>query len=270
MYDDIATQRAIHELLPERMERLRRVAGIPIVLGGATRHGRDGTKLVLDRVLGTFGSSLVGLAIAPGRGLGGSVLRRRVPLRVQNYATAMGITHDFDSVVVGVEQLTSILAVPILIHGEVRGVVFGAIRDRGILSDKAVRTAAVVAAQLQRDVESCLDKGGIDGAGGPIVALAELAAVIRETTDPMLRTRLVRIQRGLASRSPSGDLARRLSPREVDTLRLVEVGDTNLEIATRLGLSLETVKAYLRSAMGKLEVHNRTAAAHRARLRGEL
>src|SRR5262249_27689590 len=135
MYDHIATQRAINELLPERMERLRRVAGVPIVLGGTTRHDRDGTKLVVDRTLGTFGASLVGLTIPPGRGLGGSVLRRRVPLRVRDYATAMGITHDFDDVVVGIEQLTSILAVPILIRGEVRGVVFAAVRGGGILTD---------------------------------------------------------------------------------------------------------------------------------------
>jgi DNA-binding NarL/FixJ family response regulator len=61
-----------------------------------------------------------------------------------------------------------------------------------------------------------------------------------------------------------------LAPREIDVLRLVDDGSTNLEVAARLGLSEETVKAYLRSAMRRLEVHNRTAAAHRARLMGLL
>jgi DNA-binding NarL/FixJ family response regulator len=52
--------------------------------------------------------------------------------------------------------------------------------------------------------------------------------------------------------------------------RMAEIGAGNLEIAARLGLGLETVKAYLRSAMRKLAVHNRTAAAHPARQSGML
>jgi LuxR family transcriptional regulator, regulator of acetate metabolism len=86
----------IEELFPERMEWLRRVTGVPVVLGGTTRQGPGGMRLVLDRVIGTFGDSLIGLTIAPGKGLGGRVLCRRIPLRVHDYATAMAITHDFD------------------------------------------------------------------------------------------------------------------------------------------------------------------------------
>ncbi|MFI5735078.1 LuxR C-terminal-related transcriptional regulator [Kribbella sp. NPDC051587] len=270
MHDHLAARRAIQELLPERMERLRRVAGVPVVLGGATRYGPDGTTLVLDRTLGTYGDALIGLSIPAGRGLGGCVIRQRVPLRVHDYATAMGITHDFDYVVVGVEELTSILAVPILIHGEVRGVVYGAARDHRPLGDRAVRAATVMADQLQQDIERRLTEQTTDPTVGPTTALAELAAVIRETAEPSLRARLVRIQRGLINDPTPKRCSQRLSPREVDTLKLVEIGESNLEIATRLGISVETVKAYLRSAMRKLEVHNRTAAAHRARLSGEL
>jgi LuxR family transcriptional regulator, regulator of acetate metabolism len=260
----------IEELLPERMERLRCVTGVPVVLGGTTRHGPGGMRLVLARVIGTFGDSLLGLTIAPGRGLGGKVLCHRVPLRVHDYAAAMAITHDFDHLVVEVERLRSILAVPILVQGEVGGVLYGAVRDRRPFDDRTVRAATVLAGQLQRDVEKRLGHTPVSAAGVSPSALAELAAVIRETTDPQLRRRLVRIQQGLGGRPPSVESKQRLAPREVDTLRLVEVGASNLEIATQLGLGLETVKAYLRAAMRKLEVHNRTAAAHRARLRGEL
>jgi DNA-binding CsgD family transcriptional regulator len=203
-------------------------------------------------------------------GLGGIVLCRHVPLRVQDYATTMAITHDFDHLVVGAERLTSILAVPVLVRGVVRGVLYGAVRDRQPLTDGAVRAATVLASQLQRDVEERLSRSSIEAARGSSDPLADLAAVIGEIDDLGLRTRLVSIQERLTGQPTAEESKRCLSRREVDTLRLVEVGATNLEIAARLGLSLETVKAYLRSAMCKLEVHNRTAAAHQGRIRGEL
>ncbi len=58
-----------------------------------------------------------------------------------------------------------------------------------------------------------------------------------------------------------------LSRRELDVLRLVERGLTNLEIAAALGISESTVKRHLEHVFEKLGVHTRTAAV--ARLRGE-
>lgn len=49
-----------------------------------------------------------------------------------------------------------------------------------------------------------------------------------------------------------------LSPREADIARLICDGLTNREIARRLELSETTVKTYLRRAMDKWEVHDRT------------
>jgi DNA-binding CsgD family transcriptional regulator len=61
-----------------------------------------------------------------------------------------------------------------------------------------------------------------------------------------------------------------LAPREVEALGHVAVGLTNGEVAAAMGLSTETVRAYLRSAMRRLDVHNRTAAVHAARQLGLL
>lgn len=261
MHDSVTARKVIDELLPERLERLRRASGVPVVFGGATR----GPNLVLDRLVGTFGDSLRGLAVQPGRGLGGRVLRQRMPLRVNDYATTLAITHEYDHMVVDAERLTSLVAVPVLVYGEVRSVIYGAVRDHYPIGDRALRTATIVASQLQQDVEQRLDD-----AARPVEALAELAAIIEHTDDPRLRARLSRIHRDLSERPVRTEATPTLAPREIDTLRLVEVGASNLEIATRLGLSPETVKAYLRSAMRKLGVHNRTAAAHRARATGNL
>lgn len=267
MEDGYAVHQVVGDLMAERLDRMRQLTGLPCVLGGATRHGTGGRQLILDRLIGTTGDALRGLVIQPGRGLGGSVLSRRAPLRVHDYATAMGITHDYDKVV-RAEGLTSVFAVPVLVKGEVRGVLYGAVHDHRRIADRTVRTAMVLAEQLQQDVENWMRRR--PGETGSRSALTELAAVIRDTADPALRARLVRIQQDLTGQPADANPKSNLSPREIDTLRLVEVGASNVEIAARLGLSMETVKAYLRSAMRKLDVHNRTAAAHQARLSGML
>jgi LuxR family maltose regulon positive regulatory protein len=69
--------------------------------------------------------------------------------------------------------------------------------------------------------------------------------------------------------SPS-DLIEPLSDREREVLGLIADGLTNPEIAARLYLSLNTVKAHTRNIYGKLDVHSRTQAVGRARALGLL
>lgn len=52
-----------------------------------------------------------------------------------------------------------------------------------------------------------------------------------------------------------------LSPREMEVLRLVAGGRSNTEIATALVLSENTVKGYVSTVLGKLQVTDRTQAA---------
>ncbi|MEQ8387773.1 MAG: LuxR C-terminal-related transcriptional regulator [Alphaproteobacteria bacterium] len=59
-----------------------------------------------------------------------------------------------------------------------------------------------------------------------------------------------------------------LSEREMEILRLVDAGLANQEIANRLGLGYGTVKWYLQQIYGKLGVHRRSAAVHKARSLG--
>jgi len=61
-----------------------------------------------------------------------------------------------------------------------------------------------------------------------------------------------------------------LSERELEVLQLIAEGLTNQEIASRLFLSLNTVKAHTRNIHGKLSVHSRTQAVARARAWGVL
>jgi ATP/maltotriose-dependent transcriptional regulator MalT len=69
---------------------------------------------------------------------------------------------------------------------------------------------------------------------------------------------------------PSSALVEPLSERELEVIQLVAEGLTNREIASRLFLTLNTVKAHTRNIYGKLEVHSRTKAVARARALGIL
>jgi len=64
------------------------------------------------------------------------------------------------------------------------------------------------------------------------------------------------------SRSP---LLEPLTTREQDVLELLAAGLSNAEIATRLIVTVGTVKTHIKSIYGKLEVHSRTQALARAR-----
>jgi len=91
-------------------------------------------------------------------------------------------------------------------------------------------------------------------------------AALRSRTSE-LGDRLLSAVSGLSaeSRTPgSGEL----TPREIDVLAHAALGATNNETAERLGVSAETVKSYLHSAMGKLGAHSRCAAVARARAAG--
>ena len=60
---------------------------------------------------------------------------------------------------------------------------------------------------------------------------------------------------------PVSSLTEKLSPREVEILRLIAQGATNQDIAAQLFLSEGTVRNYVSSIFAKLEVGDRTQAA---------
>ena len=64
---------------------------------------------------------------------------------------------------------------------------------------------------------------------------------------------------------PHAPLLEPLTPRELEVLRLLCVGETNGEIAAKLGIAIGTVKFYTSQIYGKLGVRNRVTAVARAR-----
>ncbi|WP_344564730.1 helix-turn-helix transcriptional regulator [Streptomyces axinellae] len=273
----------------------RRRAGVRVVFGGQVEDGALG----LTEFAGTHGDAMVGLRVAPGRGLGGYVLAHQRPYAVNDYVPAATITHDYDSPVVR-EGLRAIAAAPVSVQGGVRGVLYAAVKDAaplgdrttGVLMDAARRLAGEIAVRDEverrvRRMETAAQAPPPPPSPGTDALRdlhAELRGIAHEIEDTALRDRLRhacdRFLRVGATGAPGagtggGDQSRgapvpRLSPRELDVLSYVALGCTNAEAARRLCLEAETVKAYLRSATRKLGAHGRHQAVAAARRHGLL
>ncbi len=245
-----------------------RAVRIAELVGGRTRHLR-------------------GLQVRSGAGLGGRVLSEGRPAGVEDYGRALDITHEYDGPVLA-EGLRTVAAVPVLVDGWVRAVLYAASREGGSVGDRVrdalARAAAGMAAELA--VRDEVDRRLALLAAAPAAPAredparweevravhADLRLAAQATEDGGLRDRLLSACGRLAALGAAPDAARavHLSAREVDVLTQVALGCSNRETAARLSLRPETVKSYLGSAMTKLDAHTRLEAVVRARRFGLL
>lgn len=268
------------DALRAELRRIRSLADVPIMFGGEVH---DDT-LVLTEFVGARTNGLRGLAVRPNSGLGGAAVVGLRPMSVPDYRNAAWITHDYDRPVIG-EGIRSVLAVPVVVAGRARAVLYGAYRDIAPVGDRTadlVFTAArrlahefrvrdeadrlmrfreaqlanpgdhTVSIELIREVYTELRRLAADraaaGVGGRLSALADQLAV------------------ALSGDTPSSEVS--LTPRELDVLSQVALGCTNAEAAERLSVRPETVKSYLRAATAKLGAHSRHEAVSKARRAG--
>ncbi|OXS35886.1 helix-turn-helix transcriptional regulator [Streptomyces sp. XY006] len=255
--------------------RLRRATGLPVAFGGLLEAGRH---MRISELSGTATHALRSLVVTSGTGLGGKTVALSRPCVVTDYSASRQISHEYDAPVTA-EGLRSVLAVPVVVRHRVRGVLYGALRTAqplgGRMLDAAVEAARdVERALVVRDEARTLAAGGGAGAGWEQVreAHAALRALAPRIADPGLRAELLGACALLAADSgASGPAPRvRLAPREVDVLACVAAGATNAVAAERLGVTAETVKGYLRSAMRKLRARTRGEAVVAARRAGWL
>ncbi|MFJ7911645.1 LuxR C-terminal-related transcriptional regulator [Kitasatospora sp. NPDC096204] len=191
--------------------------------------GPDAEGMVLRHWAGTRADLLHDVPVPAGLGLGGRALAERAPTWVPDYRAATTISHHYDAAVAA-DDLYAMLTVPLMDGGTVHGVVYASLRTVVPFGDVRISAVGTLAKAATR-------------------ALAGAAAWSRE-----------RPRR--ASAVPS------LTPREHEVLRWAATGRTNPEIAARLGLTCNTVTGYLKSAMHKLGVRNRTELALAARESG--
>lgn len=261
--------------------RLRRATGLPVAFGGLVEPGRP--RVRISELTGTTTLALRALAVSSGNGLGGKAVALARPCAVTDYSLSPRISHEYD-VPVAAEGLRSVLAVPVVVRRRVRGVLYGALRTAQPLGDRTLSAAveaardveqALVAEEQARDLlaasRAAPAPDPADGVAWEQVreAHAALRALAPRIADPGLRAELLDAC-GLLTTAAAPVAGVSLAPREIDVLTCVAAGATNAAAATRLGLSPETVKSYLRAAMRKLGAHTRGEAVATARRAGVL
>jgi LuxR family transcriptional regulator, regulator of acetate metabolism len=258
---------------------LRHVAAetsLPLTFGGQVH---DGT-LLLTEFFGTRTGAMRGLAVRPSAGLGGATVVARRPIAVADYRNAATITHDYDAPVL-TEGIRSILAVPVVVDGRARAVLYGAYRAAAPIGD---RTADAMVASARRlsmelrvrdevDRRMRLREAQLANFGDNVASAEQIREVhadlrrLASDSAPAVRGQLQdladRLARAVSGETPA--VATPLTSRELDVLSQVALGCTNAEAAQRLSLRPETVKSYLRSAAAKLGTRTRHEAVSKAR-----
>ncbi|GAB2509319.1 helix-turn-helix transcriptional regulator [Nocardia heshunensis] len=271
------------DALRAELRSLAALSKLPVVFGGEVHAG----TLVLSEFVGTRTNGMRGLSVAPSSGLGGSAVATGKPRSVADYRSASTITHHYDAPVLG-EGLRAVVAVPVVLNGQARAVLYVANRDSGVIGDRIademvqagrrLATELAIRDEVDRRLRMSFAREAMTSANTVVTEQlrdlhAELRGITQVVSDAAARSRLRDVTEKLA-RLVSGvaapDDAVTLAPRELDVLAVIALGCTNLEAAQRLSVRPETVKSYLRSAMTKLGAHNRHEAVVRARRLGLL
>ena len=273
------------DLFARAARELARRTRFPVAFGGPFEDG----VVNVSTIVGNRTRSLEGLRVQPLRGLGGRAMTELRPRMTHDYRSSQVITHDYDGFILG-EGLRTLLAVPVIVHGRSRGVLYAGAWDHaslgGVATAPRVQVAENLASELRIREEidrrlrstpttvSTLSPGDLEELRE---SFAELRSIGAATSDPELKARIANVGRRLLALS--GDAAGpvtgpvpavHLSPRETDVLARAALGSTNAEIAAALSLREATVKAYLGTAMAKLDASTRHAAVARARRAGLL
>lgn len=130
-------------MLKRAVDELVARTGLPVAFGGYEID--DAVKV--SAITGARTASLEGLVVHKSRGLGGRAIVERRPRLAIDYRTSRNITHDYDRHVLG-EGISTLFAVPILVGGETRGVLYCGSWLTSPFGDQVARSAFAVAAEL--------------------------------------------------------------------------------------------------------------------------
>lgn len=252
-------------------QRVQKRTGVSLAFGGLVLPTHD---LALGCFSGPTVGALPGVKLAYDQGLGGRAVASRRPIAVNDYVLSERITHRYDLIIQS-EKIRSIAAAPVIVGRRPVAMVYGTFRTNEIVGDRIRDVLNEEARCLEQELVSLqilrgyanrtdTDVGQLHGRVGE--AYGELRALSRRVEDPDLQRALGNIAKLLCQpRKASAGFEVSLTRRELDVLALAACGLSNRAIAERLGLTVDTVKGYMKQAMSKLHAKTRLQAAIAAR-----
>lgn len=269
------------DAIRQALASLKNATGIPVTMYASVQSD---SRLLINQWVGLRTPALQNLIIDNGVGVGGRVLKTRRPVGVSDYIRANVISHDLDPVIQD-EGLHSIVAVPVIVQREVRGVLYVGVHSPVRLGDKVIEEVTMTARVLEQELAINSASRRSDNPRGNV---AKQGRMMNGAEWEQIRSTHSKL-RMLANRIEQEELRQeleelcdqmvtpvhvkqttKLSARELDVLSCVALGHTNVEAAEEMGIGAETVKSYLRSVMRKLGAHTRYEAVNAARRIGAL
>lgn len=254
------------ELVRRAVRVIRQRTGADVAFGGL----RQGRCIPVQETIGAKTASLTSITVQPSQGLGGLTWLSGQPLTVADYGGAAEITHEFDPQILG-EGIRHLTAAPVVVGGEVRGLLYLGKREGDPTADAAGILRSItssVASELRlRDlVDERVALREADASGLSARVRDELMDVLRTTRDQETARRL----RLLLTEAAPAEAAVELTERQRQVLVLVARGLSNQQVADRLALSQLTVKSYMRAIMTRLNARSRLQAVTEAHRQGLL
>ena len=269
------------EAIRSALTTLKNATSIPVTMYASLLADN---RLQITQWVGLRTPALQNLIMEPGTGVGGRVVNTRRPVGVSDYVRANIISHENDQVMQD-EGLHSLLAVPVIVRREIRGVLYVGVHSPVRLGDKVIEEVTMTARCLEQDfaVNSALrqfeasvpttprSNRSMNGAEWEQVRSthSKLRMLANRVNDDNMRKEIEVLCEQMVS-PVRVKQSTRLSARELDVLSCVALGHTNVEAAEEMGIGAETVKSYLRSVMRKLGAHTRYEAVNAARRIGAL
>ena len=249
------------------VRRVQATTGMPVAFAGMAQSG----GLRLGHVAGQDASPLEGVELDVGYGLGGQVAAMQRPLAVENYFESASIRHRYDHII-SLSGLKAMLAFPVIVRRKQVTVLYVAHTNPTRFGSRIFDLVAKEARELEQElaVDDAL-RAGSDLAQGGLTTQSleelygELRAIANRISDPAVRAEINdATSRLLGVHHPDA----LLTPREMDLISLVARGYSNSRVADSLGLTVYTVKGYMKAVMRKLGAENRYEAVFKARHQG--
>lgn len=269
------------EAIRAALTALKTKTGIPVTMYATLLPDN---RLQITQWVGLRTPALHNLVVDEGVGVGGRVVKTRRPVGVADYTRANIISHENDRYIQD-EGLHSIAAVPVIVHREIRGVLYVGVHSPVRLGDKVIEEVTMTSRMLEQDLAVNAAMRRVEGGkmsaikSGRVMNGAEweqvrsthtkLRMLANRLEEETLRKELEVLCDQLVTPVRIKQSAK-LSARELDVLSCVALGHTNVEAAEEMGIGAETVKSYLRSVMRKLGAHTRYEAVNAARRIGAL